>query len=142
MVLDAVLTMRYFVLEVERVAQLQPAVVDDDLGRLRAACVGAGLQDPAQDARWPLLGELVGIRHRIEHPAQDTIYSVAAWDRVPLAWALTSRALECFDAFDGLFCDFADAWEAHRATLARPGVLEGVQRGLRSRRPAKKPPPS
>ncbi|HEX7096603.1 MAG TPA: hypothetical protein VF183_12015 [Acidimicrobiales bacterium] len=142
MILDAVLTTRYFVLELERVAQLQPAAVHDDLRRLRAACIGAGLDDPAQDERWPLLGELVGVRHRIEHPTQGTIYSADAWDRVPLAWSLTGRALECFDAFHSCFCDLANAWEARRTALARRGVFDVVQRGLRSRRPPKKPPPS
>lgn len=141
MVIGAVLTLRYFVLEMERWARLAPpSNATDDLDRFRAACVGAGLEDPAEREQWPAIGELVATRHRIEHPTQDTIYSRDQWDRVPLAWSLTNRALECFDAFDVAFAEIADAWDEHKAVFSKPGTFQIEARGLRARRSPKNPP--
>jgi hypothetical protein len=85
---------------------------------------------------------LIDARHRVEHPTQDTVYSLESWDRVPLAWALTKRALDSFDAFDEMFCDVADAWEERKEAFAKPGTLDIESRGLRGKRSAKKPPPA
>jgi hypothetical protein len=141
MVICAVLTMRYFVLEVERIAELTaPTNRTDGLDRFRSVCTGAELSDPAERERWPMIGELIEIRHLIEHPAQDTIYSMDRWDRVPFAWSLTRRALDCFDAFDSIFGDVAVAWETRKIDYAGPVTLQLDARGLRARRPAKNPP--
>lgn len=141
MVICAVLAMRYLVLELERWAGLAPPTgATDDLDRFRRACVGAGLDDPAEREQWAEIGELVATRHRIEHPTQDTIYSRDHLDRVPLAWSLTKRALNCFDAFDLAFGEIADTWDEHKATFSKPGTLQVAARGLRARRPAKNPP--
>ena len=136
MVIGAVLAMRYFILELERVAGFT-VTGDDDIERFRAACRSVGLADPADQRTWSLVGELVSMRHRIEHPSQETIYSVKDWDRVPLAWCLTRRALDCFDAFDASFSESADAWEQRRVALSKPGTFEIAERGLRGRRPPK-----
>lgn len=87
-----------------------------------------------------MIGELIEIRHLIEHPTQDTVYSMDRWDRVPFAWSLTGRALACFDVFDLLFGDVAAAWDARRVDFAKPVTLQVDARGLRARRPAKNPP--
>lgn len=139
MVLLAVLTLRHFVLEVERTVGLSAKKHDDDLGRFRAACNSAGIEDPANDDRWSIVGELVRMRHVIEHPTQQTVYSTNQWDQVPLAWSLTDAALRSFDAFDEIFCNVADAWEVRRQELATAGTLT-IERGQRANRPAKNPP--
>jgi hypothetical protein len=47
MVIGSVLTLRYFVLDVERIAELQPPTeAVDDLERFRSVCVNAGLVTP------------------------------------------------------------------------------------------------
>lgn len=141
MVIATVLTLRYFMLEVERIAELQPPPdTIDDLERFRSACKRAGLGDPSSSPNWSTVGELIGMRHRVEHPTQDTIYSTQFWDHVPLAWALTKRALASFDAFDEMFSAVVDAWETHKESFAKPSTLNIAARGLRAKRPAKKPP--
>jgi hypothetical protein len=142
MVIASVLTLRYFVLEVERTAELQPPTeAIDDLERFRSVCVKAGLADPSDRRGWSTVGELIGTRHRVEHPTQDTVYSLKSWDHVPLAWALTKRALDSFDAFDEMFGAVADAWEGRKEDFAKPGTLNIEERGLRGKTSAKKPPP-
>ena len=141
MVIATVLTLRYFMLEVERVAELPPPPdTIDDLERFRSACGKAGLGDPSSSPNWSTTGELIGMRHRVEHPTQGTIYSTESWDHVPLAWALTKRALASFDAFDEMFSAVADAWDTRKESFAKPGTLNVAARGLRARRSAKKPP--
>lgn len=142
MAIAAVLTLRYFTLELERsFVELDGPSGQDDLGRFRAACGKVGITDPAKDERWALVGELAAVRDRVEHPTQASLYSVDSWDRVPLAWCLTKRALICFDAFDGLFCDAASSWESKLKLISTElTTVDVLQRGLRSRRsPARAP---
>lgn len=142
MVLSALLTIRYFVIEVE--GTIQQTVSDrpgDDLDRLRSICVAAGISDPGDRPGWSLVGELVDTRNRIEHPDQSTVYSTTAWDRVPLAWGLTDRALDAFDAFDENFGSSATEWETRKSAYANAGTFDLIARGLRSRRQPKKPAP-
>jgi len=46
-----------------------------------------------------LFQELEQIRHAINHPKNEIIYNCEndSWDKVSLAWGMTSRALKFFE---------------------------------------------
>ncbi len=95
------------------------------------------------DPRYGRFGELQEVRDAVEHPEKETVYNSTGgeWDRVPLAWIASGKALSAIEASLALIADIAKAWDAFQSAHASgPGTLTGVTRGIRSLESAKKAP--
>lgn len=123
--------------------QLSPANTGaSDLGdRLKQALKRLGYRKELNaDTRYTRLMEIVNIRHAVEHPRPDNVYTVDpnGWDRIPITWIASGRAAAAFDAaseFLHEIRDFAKACEARR----KGNVTLQVRRGMKVENPARKP---
>lgn len=99
--------------------------------------------DLGNDPRYGQLTELQLIRNAIEHPDQTTIYNheEANWDKVPLAWVVSGKAIRAYAAARSLVNEVIQFWSDKKEEFERPGTLN-VQRGIRSLHPVKKTPPT
>ena len=81
-----------------------------------------------------LFQELEQTRHAINHPKNENIYNCGknTWDKVPLAWGMSGKALKFFEESAKLFNETYKAWNAIEQTYSKPGTLTGVQRGIKS----------
>ena len=81
-----------------------------------------------------LFQELEQMRHSINHPKNENIYNCGknTWDKVPLAWGVSGKALKFFDELAILFNSTCKAWQAIEPNYSKPGTLTEVQRGVKS----------
>jgi hypothetical protein len=88
------------------------------------------------------LGEIVRVRDAIEHPVNANIYqgNDVDWDQVPLAWILSDRSAKAYAAYREWLAAILVDWHAWRSSQPKtPTTFTGVQRGMGSRYPSKKP---
>jgi hypothetical protein len=143
LVVSVVLAVQHLCEEIERSVRLPVtgATVED---RLRSALALAQLPDFRREAGYEAFSEIVHQRHAVEHPTVDRYYSGADWGHVPFAWFCSERPLLAYDRYDEWFGRLFDAWEMRRHEIGRergPQTFEILQRGVRSDRSFKKPPP-
>lgn len=81
-----------------------------------------------------LFQELEQIRHSINHPTNDSVYNAGknTWDKVPLAWAISGKAIKYFDEMTMLFNAMYKEWNKVQPQYSKPVTLTGVQRGIES----------
>ncbi|MEM2121945.1 MAG: hypothetical protein QXU20_04795 [Candidatus Woesearchaeota archaeon] len=81
-----------------------------------------------------LFQELEQTRHAINHPKNENIYNCEknAWDKVPLAWGMSGKALKFFEESTKLFNEMYKSWKTIEKKYSKPGILIGVQRGIKS----------
>ncbi len=81
-----------------------------------------------------LFQELEQIRHALNHPKNNTVYNCGqnSWDRVPLAWGISGKSLKFYENSVELFNALYKSWKSVELSYAKPGILTGVQRGIKS----------
>jgi hypothetical protein len=81
-----------------------------------------------------LFQELEQTRHAINHPKNENIYNCGknTWDKVPLAWGVSGKALKFFEESAKLFNETYKVWSTVEQTFSKLGNLTGVQRGIKS----------
>lgn len=141
MVLNTMLTMQHFCHEIERVLGAEPQRSGTISARIKDAFALAEIPVSASSPGYSALQEIIERRDAVEHPRRDNVFSTdpTGWDNVPMGWFLSERALTSFERWRDWFADALEQWKQHPAMQPRAMTLQ-VTRGVRSARPAKKPP--
>jgi hypothetical protein len=81
-----------------------------------------------------LFQELEQARHSINHPRNENTYNCGdtTWDKVPLAWGVSGKSLKFFEHSAKLFNNLYSDWKTVEPQYAKPGVLTGLKRGVKS----------
>lgn len=139
-----VLAWRHLILRLEA---LSPGNIgsDDSTARFGAVLRRLGYRaDLGADPRYARLCEIENLRHLIEHPTSENVYTadMNAWERVPLTWIASGRAASAYDQALELLTEIGKFAESIDKRRKGPGTLLGVRRGIKATNPAKKPPRS
>jgi hypothetical protein len=139
-VLSSVLALQHLTAEIEIVTGAK--LGGHDLGgRISVATKAIGFRSHTELPGWPAIPELENVRHAIEHPSAENLYSFADWTRVPRAWMFSDRPLKVWPQFQLFFEAFADRWLTELASRPRETRTVSAQRGMRSLLQYKKPRP-
>jgi hypothetical protein len=139
--IHTVLALHHLVLWLEQLSPGDPRKADLT-SRLGAALKRLGNRiDLNADPRYARLSEIENIRHAIEHPNPDNVYTadVKGWDRIPLTWTASGRAAAAFDQADEFLEEIAAFAKKVEGRRKGPNVFVNVKRGMKSVNPATKP---
>ena len=140
-VIHTVLAVHQLVTEMELALKLRREPLDNLNTRLGVALGTIDYKGLGTDPRYGRFAELQEVRDALEHPEEATVYNSTEgdWDRVPIAWITSGKALTALDMSFSLFGDIVKAWSEYtKAHASGPGTLTGVTRGIRSLHAAKK----
>jgi len=139
--IQTVLAFQHLVLWLELLAPAN-AGKPDLLPRLGAVLKRLGNRiDLSMDARYARLSEIENIRHAIEHPKPDNVYTVDVngWDKIPITWIASGRAAAAFDLAANFLEEIAAFANKVERRKKRPTAFLNVKRGMKSVNPARKP---
>lgn len=141
MVTGVVLALQHLSEEIGRTLKLEVVgrTIED---RLTVVAVATEIDLGKATEGYSAFQEICACRDAVEHPKPGNTYNgnPTEWDRVPLAWFFSDRSLACFETFTKWFGIIADKWEESREALPRTPATFNIERGIRSKRPFKKPP--
>jgi len=137
-VVGAVLALQHLTAEIGFILGLDLDATDLD-ARLRRVAPALGFESHATIEGWHSVHELEQLRHAIEHPSAETLYS-ADWDGLPRAWIFSDKPLKASEGYRLFFDSLAERWLEVPPTLPTQTVTIGAVRGAKSTLPAKRPP--
>ncbi len=90
------------------------------LDELCTAAAAVGIDCRVDAPGYHAVGEMVAVRHAIDHPNDLNVYRAgdADWDQVPLAWILSDRSTKAFRAYAQWFELIVADWKVWLAVQA------------------------
>jgi hypothetical protein len=137
-VVHAVIACQQLTDEIERSCEGSLGGLLDPMGRLAEAAKLAGMNPASEYPGWNVVGELVAVRHAVEHPRAATYLNHDDPLQVPLAWMVSERPGIVFPAYQEFFTSFTDSWLRILANRPRQLRRFTVKRGMVATSPAKR----
>ena len=110
------------------------------LDELRDATGAVNIDPRINSAGHHAFAEMITIRDATEHPQPNNVYEASdtGWDKVPLAWLLSSRSLVTYQNYVPWLNELAADWAGWLDARPEIPTTLTVQRGMGSRYPMKK----